>query len=484
VTCSCLAPETPGLAPRIARWIACEQTVNERILDHRVFRRIDDGSNVKERFRPEHRGVWRQEMILLPESETRGYGLPRVALEEAFHLNLQADRSAIFLHPQSHGLYRERIAKEGVAPSDIFVTPTASYRSLLAWRETGTPVLLKVSLGAVLGRTKRALREVQIARGIVVSRLFDTIPLAHREHLKLDWFSERAGVVDKKKGHGWLLRTLPASMLSTEGTDLVPAFSLISRRPSEGPLLCDLIRQSGMPPEEFVVHHLILPYVNVLAYLLLEQGITVEGHTQNVLFEVAETGLTGKIALRDMSDFSVNLPLRIAKHKELPVFAPGYLPRRSPFPVACVASDHRTNARRPFIARAGDTVERYGLLGFVGAVNESMRRFFPRYRAEEVETRYLDLWQQAAVGYLAVKPLFRRKGRGMAIEEAVAHFLDHVDWSAMPGAMSARLPSKVEALLVGGRARRRKGRAYTRIPSSWGDLYIAGSHPAFFRPAF
>ena len=273
-------------------------------------------------------------------------------------------------------------------------------------------------------------------------------------------------------------------MLSHEETDLVPGFSLISRRHGKDPLLCELIRRSSMQPEEFVIHRVLLPYVNVLAYLLLEQGIAFEGHTQNVLFEVSKAGLTGKIVLRDMSDASVNLPLRIAKQKELPSFPAGYHPQKTPFPIASVASDHRTNADRPHIACAGDTVERYGLLGFVGSVNISLRRFFPGYRAEDVDKAFLELWQQAAVGYLRVKPTFRSTSKGIAIDEAVAYFLDHTDWPALPHAGSASLPAKVEPLFIAGRARRRGGRTYTRIASSWGDLYVGGGHPAFFRPAF
>ena len=87
---------------------------------------------------------------------------------------------------------------------------------------------------------------------------------------------------------------------------------LASRR--RAPLIVDLIRRSGRKPEAFVLEELIRPYVKVLAYLLFEEGIQVEGHAQNVLVEIdADEGLTGRVVLRDLSDMSVSIPLRVAK---------------------------------------------------------------------------------------------------------------------------------------------------------------------------
>jgi hypothetical protein len=250
------------------------------------------------------------------------------------------------------------------------------------------------------------------------------------------------------------------------------------------PLLVSLIRRSKQNPETFVIDRLIQPYVNALAYLLFEQGLQHEGHTQNVLFEVDEKErLTGRLVLRDFSDASVNIAFRIAKGKPLPTFPRWFLPQRPPFPFTRMAADYATNFRRPRIFRGFDTVERYGLWGFVWPINTSVARFFKGYNSSKVERHYLELWQQAAIDFLGIKPLFRKEPKGLATDETIACFLRQVDWRGL-GAKPGTLCDTAEPLLVEGRMRRRPGRLYQRLACAWGDLFISDGLPGFFRPAF
>jgi hypothetical protein len=45
------------------------------------------------------------------------------------------------------------------------------------------------------------------------------------------------------------------------------------------------------------------------------------------------------------------------------------------------------------------------------------------------------------------------------------------------------VPGAAEALATGTRAQRRASAAYTRIATAWGELYLDGQVPAFFRSA-
>jgi hypothetical protein len=477
-------------AAPLSSFLAYEQTVNERIVNERVHAPIDDrGNTVAARFRPEARGVWPLDVVVLPAAEIRQYGAAHVELRRLFGFAVARGRAAMFVHPQSRALHRGRIARHGLASSGIHVTPTASYRSLLAWTPGRTPAVLKLTLAATVGRIRRVLHERQIARGVFVSRALDTIPAATRRALRLDWFPERAGVVLSRERHGWLLRHLPAALAGGgAGAQLVPAFSLVSRRGAEVPLLVELIRRSGDRPERFVARELLLPYVNTLAYLLFEEGISFEGHMQNVLYEVDASGaLTGGVVLRDLADASVNVALRIARGKPLPPPA-GVFPAGAGFGFVANAADFRVNAGRPRILRPSDTVDRYGLGSFVWSLNRSLRRFYPAYSARTVERTYLGLWQRAAIGYLGVRPLARttRAGvpTGLAVDEAVAYFLEHTDWSRRGAVGNRKLARQAEAVLVARRATRRAGARYARVESAWGDLYLEGTLPAFFRSSF
>ena len=127
-------------------------------------------------------------------------------------------------------------------------------------------------------------------------------------------------------------------------------------------------------------------------------------------------------------------------------------------------------------------VERYGLWGFVWPVNTSVARFFKGYNSTKVERHYLELWQQAAIDFLGIKPLFRREPKGLATDETIACFLRQVDWRGL-GAKPGALCDSAEPLLVEGRMRRRPGRIYQRLECAWGELFISDGLPGFFRPA-
>ena len=387
----------------------------------------------------------------------------------------------LLLHPQRPASHARLARAHGCQALDgVLASPTASYRSVLAWRSGRPPVVLKLSIGAVIGRTRRALREEQIARAVIMTRLFDTIPPGDRTRLGLDWCREPAGLAEVDRGHGWLLRQLPASIPTRT---LIPAFSLVSRRGEEEPPLVDLIRRAGVRPEAFVIDRLLAPYVDALSFLLLEHGLQFEGHSQNVLLEVDEhMALTGRMVLRDLSDTSVSIPLRLAKRRPFPALDTDTFPVGAPFRLARIPTDFHCNFDRAWIFRAYDTVERYGLWGFVWPINRLLSRFFEGYDAERVERAYLTRWQRAVVKHLGVEPLFRDHPVGLATDEAIGWFLRHVDWRALGATPRSSLPALAEPVLVDVRLRRRRGCGYERVETSWGDLDLDGRHPAFFAP--
>ena len=344
---------------------------------------------------------------------------------------------------------------------------------------------MKLSLGARIGGLRRSLGEFHLASGVIISRVLDTISGADRRRLRFDWFAEPAGVVETRSGSGWLLRRLPALMSDPASGDLMPAFSLIAPHGDRPPLLVTLIRRSSLSAEQFVVDHVLQPYVRTLAFLMFEHGIHLEAHVQNVLFEIdRQGGLTGRIVLRDLSDASVSIALRVAKRRPLPRFRRGWLPARAPFPLGSIATDHVGNRGRPWLLRAQDTVELYGLRAFVKSLNASLARYFTGYDAAVVDHEYLALWQAQATSCLGVKPLIDRRTKGLATDEAIAYWLANVNWGRLGAGGRIALPAGAERLPMGTPFRRRAGRVYQRIECAWGDLFLEGNRPVFFRPAF
>jgi hypothetical protein len=134
--------------------------------------------------------------------------------------------------------------------------------------------------------------------------------------------------------------------------------------------------------------------------------------------------------------------------------------------------------------RAQDTVEVYGLRQFVRSVNESLVRYIVGYDARRVEHEYLRLWQDEAVRRLGVRPLIVRHRGGLATDEAIAYFLENVDWRRLGAGAPVSLPRRAQVVPTGQPTRRRSGPAYRRVECRWGDLFLEEGRPVFFRPAF
>jgi hypothetical protein len=364
-------------------------------------------------------------------------------------------------------------------------TATSSFRTLLASRGDRPPGLVKLSLGARVGGLPRALSESFLVTGIVVSRVLATIPEATRQVLRFEWFPESAGVVDRASGTGWILRQFPPLMSRPRAGPLLPVFSLIAPRGDQPPLLVDWIRRSGQAPETFVVEAVLRPYVTLLAHLLLEEGIQVQAHVQNVLVELNSAGEgIRRLVLRDLADTSVNVALRLAKRKPLPALDAGLLPGTTPFPVVRSVMDHAGSreGRRP--AAASDTVEKYGLNAFVWAINTSLARYFRGYAAGAIQRCYLELWRDAAMALLRVEPIISRRPLGLATDEAIEYYLAHADWARAGVTPGVSLPKDAEPLPASQRFGRRAGPVYDRVESPWGELYLDRGRPVCHRPAF
>jgi hypothetical protein len=474
------------LDDRIRRWLDWEQTVNERLAGDASGPRLRlSAGSVSPGLLPEHRQVRPQQVVWLPRWAARSFGPLEREMRGAFGLPSPNGRVPFFIHPQPPAAHRRLIRRYGVRSfPGVGATTTSSYRTVLAWRDDRPPRLLKLSMGARVGTALRSITEYYLVTGIMVSMLLDTIPPADRRRLALDWFAEPAGVVDTASGTGWILRRFPRMMTEPRGGDLIPLFSLLSPLGIAPPLLVRLITESGLSPERFVLDCLIAPYVRALAHLLFVEGIQLQGHAQNVLVELKGGALTGRTVVRDLTDSSVSVAMRLARRKPLPVFAPGESPARMPFPIIRSVIDYSGLSGRRVPVAARDTVEQYGLRALVWSINTSLARYFRGYRAARVELGYLELWQEAARELLGVEPEISRLPWGLATDEALAWYLEHADWKRAGAVSGAQLSRDAEPLPSFERLGRKRGRVYGRVDCAWGELYLDGDRPVFFRPAF
>ena len=430
----------------------------------------------------------------MPTEHVRSYGFASRELAERLGIIPPRGRHAILVHPQSRGIYRSAIERWGIERVPVLVTPTASPRSLLAWDERSArpPIVTKVSLGAVIGRRLRVIKEEDLCRGLLVQAIFDLLPRDVVAALHLEWFSELAGTVyvdprsDRRSVHHYahIVRTLPASLHRRNGSSLIPLFSLVSSDGEREPHMVRLVRRERARPTEWFIERVLKPYLRVFTHLVLEEGLNIEPHAQNVLFGIDAKGdLDGRIVLRDMCDTTVNVALRIAKGRPLPTFPAGFWPEG---PVTCVdkALDRNVHVDKGPIRRTGNCIRRYGLFGMLWVVEQSVARWLPDLDGARLRRVYMETWQRAAISSLRARPLFSRSCTRIAMDEAIAWRLANLPWAAHPAGRRSSLPRRAQALMMGGRSMRRSGAAYETIDTSWGRLYFDGPKPAFFAPAF
>ena len=132
-----------GLDAATRRWLHYEQTVNERLVNDATHVPIDRRSNtVRERYWPELQPVWPQEVVWLPRDRARVYGPLEASFVEAFGQPAPEDRVPLLLHPQRPASHTRLVRAHGCQALDgVVATPTASYRSVLAWRPGRPPVI-------------------------------------------------------------------------------------------------------------------------------------------------------------------------------------------------------------------------------------------------------------------------------------------------------------------------------------------------------
>ncbi len=490
---------SPGraLPAPVSSWLRYEQTVNDKVWNETVFLPINSSCGVRPELRPEAARVWPLEAVFVPAEHVRSYGFASRELAARLGIVAPRGRHAILVHPQSHAIYRSAIERWGIERTPALVTPTASPRSLLAWGERSAhgPVVAKVSLGAVIARRIRTIKEEDLCRGLLVQSIFDRIPRDVVSALRLEWFPEIAGAVyvdprtDRRRRHHYahIVRTLPPSLGRRDGSTLIPLFSLVSSDGGREPHLVRLVRRARAQarPTEWFIERVLEPYVKVFAHLVLEEGLNVEPHVQNVLFGIDARGdLDGRIVLRDMCDTTVNIALRIANGKPLPEFPPGFWPEGPGTRVDKALDNHVSRDRRRPVNRTGICVERYGLIGMLWVVGRSLRPWLPDLDGARLRRAYMEMWQRAAILSLHARPLFSKRCTRIAMDEAIAWRLANLPWAETPPRRRSTLPREARALMIGGRCPRRAGAAYGTVATPWGRLFLDGPTPAWFAPAF
>jgi len=301
-----------ALPPSIQEFLSNETDRINRDADPRLFGTTDQNAQ-DPYYAPEAKNVFTLEGYWLEADQMNIYRADsEPALEKQFFRVRNGKKEALLLvHPESIGMYGELLSRAS-GKKRFHAVATASSRSLLVWdpAQPSHPFIAKVSLDKIVDHVLRSIggRETAVSVGIsqIIQHDLDAMPEG------AEFIAESLGIIPKgmERG-GMILRPLSVLNAHPERTYL-PLFSLYGE-PKNGskPLLLKLLEKSPLSPEQYIREFIIRPFVKIWLELVVDHGILMEPHAQNVLMaKDSENHLLKIFALRDYGGFTIDLEFR------------------------------------------------------------------------------------------------------------------------------------------------------------------------------
>ena len=224
----------------------------------------------------------------------------------------------ISVHPEGFDYYPE-IISQAQAGEPFVSMASASPRTLITLaNDKGVKVGFynKLSLNKRLGGNIRLIHKQELARSYFVTKL-----LSETKNLPADfgYYPEFLVMIPKNQDlGGTILRSIPQDVLNGKVSH-IPFFALYASMPDGSkPLIIQMAENSEMQVDEYFQEKIVEPFLKQWMIMAFDQGITMEPHGQNTLFEVdAKGAVTGKFIHRDFGGFTVDIEYR--KKLGLPV---------------------------------------------------------------------------------------------------------------------------------------------------------------------
>lgn len=299
-----------------------------RIYEQQYLNRINDPGKLRPllnfqdpHYAPDFQNLFNVQSYWIPENLLNFFADPEGAEKLGFPTErmVNGQRQILFLvHPESE-IFFSKLTSKGEKGPEFRGTATASSRTLFLWPK-GTPskvFFAKLALNKNIGGVVRTMMNDEISRSIGVNKLLG----AAKGELPstFEFLPEVFGAIPKgwEKG-GMILR------LARPDLQLMPFFALYTvpqgRRKSP---LQKMMEKTSLSKKQFVIQNILRPFVNQWLELAIFHGITVEAHSQNMLFVLDGKGqLTDRIAHRDFGGISVDLPYRRLRQLAMPAMLP------------------------------------------------------------------------------------------------------------------------------------------------------------------
>jgi len=303
---------------------------NDNIKD--IYRTGVFDTQLPEQYQSDHQARFHVPYFLIPldSPELRQVKAGGIPANIAHHHVIEKNGVKYFkylVHPAVLDYHKEKFAKKFTfvpdSQSEFLAAPTASERSLVLVEPYNVDYMVKVNLPLEINHRDRTMYPTEIKRGVWLTKVFRDM-FERRPDIKKKFFvfDESFGAYPKVNGEalgGMIFREFPKDFY-TEGTEVMPLFTLLALNPKTGkPLFFDFIKK-GEDPWNWFEKSVLNPFKEIINTVTYEEGISLELHSQNVVVQVDTKNktLTGRYGYRDLGSTHLDFYTLYATQSPVP----------------------------------------------------------------------------------------------------------------------------------------------------------------------
>lgn len=246
-----------------------------------------------------------------PQDDFKTFNVFLVKLKDSIDVDfgdisqLHLKKNEILIHPDCFENYKDFVEYK----KDIPAIPLASMRTVYI---PTYGVFIKLQYDKMLGRIERKINEEHAKHSISISQIIKESYIRNKD----EYFMIETGSRIVKNDFfsiGMTIREAKLFPTFTTNHMLIPAFSLFGRDLKQSNDMCileQIYQKQEKNPDDFIFNSFLKPAIELFFNLLLQTGLVIEAHAQNILFVLADNRING-IVLRDFE--SIDKDLEIGK---------------------------------------------------------------------------------------------------------------------------------------------------------------------------
>lgn len=322
--------------PAPLRFLRARENTNDLIQDPTYFGSAEIDLRSLGPYEPKRGTVFYVPYIPIPEEDFSeflvGSNLSKELKRVLYFTYENQNYVRFFIHPSRTSSYQDLIDHYGIVRDEYVGFLGGSPRSIYTFHPTDKtirPFQVKASLHFRVNDDLKINYPSKAARSHGVNEFMAAISNYNKNKYNFDFLPESLQLLPRGKGAAVIYREIPEELLASDERVMVPGYFLSSHGPAgEPPLIKTMLKNYRTIEKKIeMAVEVLRPLIRLNVFLMFEEGLKGELHEQNVYFELDEKNLpTGKLLIKDLDSFRVDIELRLRKNKPIDALAELFKP--------------------------------------------------------------------------------------------------------------------------------------------------------------